>query len=216
MSVSVTLNYPIVLYYRFYAVELEEQKRLEIVDYNPEYTLREFANANNPNNEYNELSIIYGGLEVKKIDSIIIEGKMKFHQDIDTIKLKDLESDLAGKQLTVYINEELGVGDVGDEIPRILLILEQILNTIGYYLIAIEAKDILKQNLIDPIVMRKAVQKKNEWSLDEFCKTFEIDSFKRAGKILRFCGFKKDINTNNYRSKKFIEKTEANDIEGVG
>ena len=209
-------KYPVVLYYRTYDVILDEQKKLNIVDYNSEFTLREFVDANNPYDEYNELSIVINGEEVKILDCIVIDGRMRFNQDINTVRLKDLESDLCGKQLIVYISEENAVGDAGEEITQVIRLVKPILDLVSYYFSAKEAKNYLMQNLIDPIRLRKAVHKKNEWSLDEFCKTFEYDSLEQAGKILRYCGFKKDMITNNYRSKSYVEKSETSDIQGVG
>lgn len=216
MNERLPLNYRIIIYYRLFACLLEEQKKIEIIEYDPDFTLREFVFANYPNSKYCDISILYDGKEVRKIDSIIINGKIKFNHEIDTISIKHLEKDFEGGQLIIYVDEVLGVGDTGGDVAEIFLALKPILDSIGYYFIALAAKDLIKQNLIDPIILKKAVSKRNEWSLEEFCNTFEIDSISRAGKILRLCGFKKDEITNNYRSKYYIAKKEPNDIEGVG
>lgn len=208
--------YPVVLYYRTYDVILDEQKKLNIVNYNSEFTLREFVDANNPYGEYNELSIVINGEEVKILDCIVIDGRMRFNQDINTVRLKDLESELRGIQLTIYISEENAVGDATEEIAQLLLVFALINQSINFILNGYAIRDIILKNKIKPITLRKAVLKKNEWSLRDFCETFEIDSLEQAGKILRYYGFKKDNKTNNYRSKDYNEKNNPYDVNGVG
>ena len=76
------------------------------------------------------------------------------------------------------------------------------------------AGEFIKERFIDPSILKKSIEKRSEWSLNDFCEYYEIESYKRAGRLLRSCGYKKHEQTGNYRSKAFVEEIEI--IDGVG
>lgn len=192
----------ILLFHRTFTYVLYEQKKITFTNFDLDYTLREFVDLNIKENLNNNIFVLYGCQEILYIDSIIIDGKMRFNQHVESIKIKDILSELNGEKLIVICDDSYGVGgDSGEVYSLVAQTIRSILDIIGLYFVALQTKDYLESNFITPIKLRSSVNKKNEWSLNEFCQTFEVDSIKQAGKILRSCGFKKDISSNNYISK---------------